>query len=333
MEEKTKNELLKGYSFVWYAAFALVGIIFIGLYYFFYPEPTVIKSADSLTVVKYTNHSIWFILLKEVGIAILIAVVLIMTIEKFSHKKKEIDLEEETEKNRLELIEKENQNKIFLENCTTNVLQSVYKRYIPESTFVEVERCLLRGHCSRTDYLIDYTIRDFNQEDVDKYNNNGSGEHFIVDVYSSYTLINMLDEEVKTDVFFGLEVPNEKEYSEITEITSFKVRKAEEITEAVKVSSHGECHFKSNVTLSPLEQVTIEMRGTTIKRKIDSEVWASRLPSDGIRVIVRAPENLEIHCKANNSHMMKKVSTNFWELNHGIFPHQSIVLWWNGKNK
>jgi len=90
------------------------------------------------------------------------------------------------------------------------------------------------------------------------------------------------------------------------------------------------------VTLEPFGQVTVKMTGTTVKRKIDSEVWASVLPSDGVVVRIEAPTDIELHCRANHSKSIVKCETHdakmerVWKLEHGMIPYQSIIVWWNG---
>lgn len=75
---------------------------------------------------------------------------------------------------------------------------------------------------------------------------------------------------------------------------------------------------------------------TLIKQKLDQEIWASRIPSDGIKLTVSIPsKDLVVYANALHSEPLLPIinndATKSWELNHGIFPFQSVVFWWCGK--
>lgn len=309
-KQQQMENLFKRFSTLWYLGFLVTGCFLIFLYYYNLPPPNFITTEGDIknVTVNITQPNLVFIVLKEIGIALCVAVFLAFTIEFLSHKRKELE-EQKTGQ---------------------DILEAVYRKYIPESTFAEFERCLLRGTCERTDYLIDYTIREF--EDAEKEGIIGN-DHYAVEIYSSYNIRNLLNEPVKIDLYFEIEVPVEEEYTKITEISSFKINGIQKVAEAKKPNHHGDCHVKFELELKPESHAFVEMHGVTAKRTIDQEVWASRIPSDGITICVRAPKHFDIHCKANNSHRMEKKGPNMWTLPHGIFPFQSVVLWWNGNKK
>ncbi|MCQ8881697.1 hypothetical protein NQS96_07795 [Pseudoalteromonas shioyasakiensis] len=309
---KKKIELIRKHSVSLYIMFLLLSCCGFLTYFMMSPEPTIIKPDGSEHfVVTYVKPALWVLMIKEISIAILIAVVLAFTIEGLAHTRREIEQED----------------------LSKSILESVYKKYIPEKCFDEVDSCLLRSNVERTDYSIHYKIREITQEELDELGLDGNGEHCVVEAFNRYQVRNLLDENVTTHLKFNIEVPNEKEYTDLTEIYSFNYNSVEKINddEPIKATNHGDCHYSFEANLKPHQTVVVEAKARTVKRIIDQEVWSSRLPSNGIRVTVEAPPHFDVHCRANHSKPMRKTGPNEWNLSYGMFPHQSIVLWWNGK--
>ena len=99
-------------------------------------------------------------------------------------------------------------------------------------------------------------------------------------------------------------------------------------------SSHLILQYK--VTIPPNSSVVVEVDSKTMKRMLDMEVWASRLPSTGMTIVVNSPPGINVQANANHSQELSISPTQAGrsvtlELAHGIFPFQSIIFWWNGK--
>lgn len=90
--------------------------------------------------------------------------------------------------------------------------------------------------------------------------------------------------------------------------------------------------YRKTVSIPPAGQIKVSMRSHTVKRKLDMEVWSSRVPSEGLTLRVRAPADIPIHATANHSEALQKNRTDatstIWKLDHGIFPFQSVIFWW-----
>jgi hypothetical protein len=87
-------------------------------------------------------------LLHELGFAGVVSVILIFTIEKFSRERHKLAAE------------------TLLDRINQDLFRAIYKRYIPEAVFEEVEKCIMMGSVYRESHELDYTIDAF-AEDVD----------------------------------------------------------------------------------------------------------------------------------------------------------------------
>lgn len=286
----------------YYLVFFLIGIILISIYKIYLPAEG--------------QPHISLYLFKEIGMAMVIAIMLVYSIELVTRKRHDLAAEK------------------WQNEANKNVFRSIYKRYIPEAVFAEVESCLLNSKVYRDDYTINYTLRDMEEHELKM----ASNDHFIAEVKSRYTLINTTDSDIKHLVTVNLDVPNEDDFVKFTTITSVKADNVELLKACPIVTDvDGKCLFQSEIIVSAGGQKEIIMQGQTAKRKIDSEVWSSRLPSTGLDIFITSPAGVEVKCNANNSSkIIMNEARNFsnvevWELKNGIFPYQSVIMWWNGK--
>ncbi|KTG23615.1 hypothetical protein AWR38_06195 [Idiomarina sp. WRN-38] len=295
----------------WLALLLVIGVVLLA-------SPHIELFLDKVT---FTKGLLSF--LGDLGASFIIGVVLVYTLELFTRKRQ---LQE---------------NQKFIDEVNKNVLASVYKRIIPESSFKEVEDTLLNARVERTNYEISLVLKEFPSELADDgIEQVNIDEHFLVHMHSSYTIRNLSSFRREHPVLFGVEVPVEKALEKFVQIDSFNIDGEEYVDD-----SDGEDPGKANlekattVTLEPYSSISVKMQGTTVKRKIDSEVWASIVPSDGVVVRIEAPNDIELNCRANHSKEIvfceghEQKQERVWKLEHGILPYQSIVAWWNGSKK
>ncbi len=87
------------------------------------------------------------------------------------------------------------------------------------------------------------------------------------------------------------------------------------------------------VELKGSSEIEIYMDCSMIKRKVDMEVWSSRVPSEGFTLKVNTPSGIKVNATANHfEQLQKRDGANglvTWKLNYGIFPFQSVIFWWN----
>ncbi|WP_417447829.1 hypothetical protein [Idiomarina abyssalis] len=217
-----------------------------------------------------------------------------------------------------------------------NVLSSVYQRLIPEAAFKEIESVLFNARLERKRYNIGIILRKL--ENIEGMSNAELSEYLALTMHSSYRLYNLTDKEYDTKVEFGLEIPNEQKLQQVTKIDSIMINGEEKLSEGKSTKNNHICDASVPVKIPAKGYIDVSMSGQSVKRKIDSEVWASLMPSDGVIVSIEGPDGLEIECRPNHSKQFeirptpKNINKKQFELNHGILPHQSIVAWWNGEN-
>ena len=258
--------------------------------------------------------------LSELGIAGIIALVIISTIEKFTKKRHE-----------------KAANKL-ISRMNINLFHAIYGRYIPSKIFEEVEKCLLNSRVLRTDYSIDYSLNYITDDEAREHQitPQDKDNHLFCGVFSRYKLTNASARYVKHLVEIHLELPIDKSMKRFIRVDNVKINDVA-IDEKVITDScrYTDQHliFSHPVRIPQGGEVSVSMNCHTIKRKLDAEVWASRIPSDGLILRVTMPEGLHVKATANHSEPLEMDSidngkTHIWQLNHGIFPFQSVIFWW-----
>lgn len=251
----------------------------------------------------------------ELGIALIIAVVLIYTIDGISKKKHELVAQS------------------FTEALNKDIFHAVYKRYIPSVVFEEVERCVLGSKVIREAYRVSYTIEPLNPAPMGMPCN----KYVRCVAQSSYTIRNLTDLTIKQDVTVNLERPLDAQLESLVKIDSFSIDgislTAAQI-EAHTRKSDSQISFMQSIEIKPKGSVKISSRANIIKFSTDQEVWSSRIPSDGIELSVTVPMGgFLVSANANHSQpinlIMENTVTKRWDLKHGIFPFQSVVFWWH----
>lgn len=259
----------------------------------------------------------------ELGVAIIIALLLILTIEHHTRKmqKKDSDL--------------------LNNRVNRNVFEAFLKRSIPEAVYDEVQDCMLNNNVLRTDYSVDYRLDFLSDSDIKEHNIPPDlvRNYLACTIYSSYTLKNLTKVRISPDVQMHIELPSDKELHRCVEITDVKFN--EQPLHRRKLQDHTDFKdkihriFRCNKGIEPDSSIRVQVTAKTIKRKLDSEVWASRLPSNGMTLTVRAPRSIRVKAEANHSkelkHHRSANDTSVWELRHGIFPFQSLIFWWDAR--
>lgn len=255
----------------------------------------------------------WPDVLKEIAFAVIIAVVLIYTIDKTNKEKHEQAAQE--------LIEKIN----------INLFHAIYKRSIPPDVFGEVEKCLLHAKVHRTDYELTYTLSRLD----------GEPDYLSCIAQSSYKLTNITDVPIQHAVQLLVEMPLEQRMMPHCHIDRVKmdgvVLEHDEIDKYVKPDADMQMKFCHIVDIPARGSIVIETKASLVKRSIDEEVWHSVLPSSGITLTVVTPNaDLTLNATAFHSQKMEKVFESEvmskWKLPYGIFPHQALLFWWKPKD-
>jgi len=99
-----------------------------------------------IAVSKIFDLGLLSVMLKELGFALIIAIILIFTVERVSRK----NHEEAADR----LVEKINKN----------LFNAIYKRYIPNEVFAEVEAALLKSDVLRDKYEVNYALAEIDHK-------------------------------------------------------------------------------------------------------------------------------------------------------------------------
>lgn len=252
---------------------------------------------------------------KELGFAGIVSVILISTIERFSRRRHE------------------KAATILAEKINKNLFYAIYKRYIPNEVFLEIERTVMKSGVFRQNHEITYIIEDFKGDvhgvDCEK--------HVTCHAKSRYVLKNISSATITHPVRMLLERPIDIELEAMCKIQSVSVGGKRLDDDTVKKNTRQEENqvvFSLDVTILAGENLDIETNAILLKRKLDQEVWASQIPSDGIRITVYTP-NKDIEVRAQANHSQKLIESDgseghkTWELRHGMFPFQSVTFWWS----
>ena len=259
----------------------------------------------------------------ELGIAVIIALIIIFTVERFSRNRHE--------EAAFELIK----------GINKNLFRAVYDRYIPDSVFKEVESCLLKAKVVRTKYEIDYDLSYISEADLLEHQipREVFQDYLCCNINTSYSVTNITDSSIKQDIVLKIEQPVDETTHNLIHISKVKIGGTLYSKEYIDVNvteNSNSVHkvFKINIVIPANTTVPVEMTAETLKRKLDQEVWSSRLPSDGLKLSVHSPKSFKVLATANHSqalteNIINNGRTTVWRLDAGIFPHQSIIFWWD----
>ncbi|PXF62563.1 hypothetical protein [Kangiella spongicola] len=264
------------------------------------------------------------IFLNNAGTSGFVAVLLIYTVEKFSRQKQQ------------------NAANKLAEELNRDVVQAVYKRHIPKSVMTEVEKCLLQSNISRENYEVIYTIKEmkignaFGELDENIITEIAK-KYYLCEIILKYSLKNISTTKQKHTVEFNLESPIDPEYKALVKIRKMKIGEnqltEDEIAESSNTEGDDQVSFSREVVLDPGETIVVQGEGSLIKQHLDSELWVCMQPTEGMRLTVSNNiEGLNVYAKANHFQELESVcndnSTLIWMLPYGIFPYQSVTLWW-----
>lgn len=285
----------------------------------------------TLEAVFKSNESIWLnkvipFLILELGIAIGIALIVILTLERTTRAREAAA------------------TRRAVDDIKENLFKAVYGRSIPNSIFAEVERCLLLTNVVRSNYEVTYHLEHLNASEIGhdlKRKGHHFPDHILCKINSYYKLTNTTDMKIDQELCTFLELPPNPllhEYICIEECYIGGVQQSQEaIKDCMSVNDDSDqAVHKTMVRLAPHESKIITTEMQIIKRNFDQEVWSSRLPSEGITLNVICPGDLFVGASA--SHSQKLVgpintgTSHKWTMSHGIFPYQSIAFWWYPKS-
>lgn len=252
---------------------------------------------------------------KDLGIAGIVALIVILTVEKQSRDRHE------------------RAANTLVKRINENLFHAIYNRYVPEVVLAEVEKLLMKASIYRTDHEINYTIEGVKDGEGP---NLDCSRHVRCQAQSRYTLHNVSEGLVTHDVVTVLERPIDPDWEsecKIEEVSIGGIPLTEDVIKAHTSDTPEQFKFSYPLEVTAGERVEISTSSRLIKRRLDIETWASRLPSDGLKLTVSVPnKDLDVRAFAHHSEPLKEILNNAvtksWELKYGVFPYQSVSFWW-----
>ena len=266
-----------------------------------------------LLIVAYNliKEGLFFYLCKEVGFALIVAIFLVFTIEKFTREHHQAAADE------------------LMQKTHKNLFHAIYKRYIPEKIFEEIEKSVMESDVMRSRYELDYTIEQHHSR----------GDLVTCTAQSSYILESVVDAPVEYRIVIQLELPIEKEFHQECSIDELMIDGKPISPQELKLGIDRDsdyCTLIHTLKMNARGKYKIASKSRLIKKTTDMEVWASRIPSDGLQLTVSTPNKfLDVSATAKHSQKLEvrlnNDVTKKWDLPYGIFPYQSIIFWWKPK--
>lgn len=270
-----------------------------------------------LSAVIAVEHEITKHVIRDVGIALVVSAVIILTIEAKSR----------AELNRMVAR--------FLRRTHENLFQTILGVEFPKTMFDFVRDRLMKEPIFRTGTEVHYTIRPLEEN---------AGERFgiktiILDVTFSYTIKNLSDREQKHPLRYFVEEP-------LDHVGPNELKIPKLIVDGVEVSETDLRHadgnwrdrpglrrFEYDIKMAPKEERTVEMHHTTIKLLADTEPWRCLHPCDGLRLSITHPAELAVMIDAMHPDDLETIQENevsyIGKISRPLFPANGFLFWWH----
>lgn len=255
-------------------------------------------------------------LVKEIGFAGLVSIILIYTIERYTRERHQKMAEE------------------LMDRINTDIFRAVYKRRVPESVFREFERLLLNANVCRSDLELTYTLRERQPEDGIAA---ADAEQFVSClIQSSYELHNMTDHEITHPVYVFIDAPIEQRFATLCGLRDVTIDGKPLAADVIRQHSdarEGGDRFNYKLHLAPKARVRVSTTVAQVKSAHNTEVWVCSYPSDGLKLTVNTPgRDFGVWARAAHSQRLERdldnEVTRRWRLRHGILPSQCLYFWW-----
>lgn len=285
--------------------------------------------ADSTAKWIVAINQFFALLLKETGVALMIAAALGYTVEAITRKKQAAEFNE------------------FQQKISEDVLSAVFKKIIPDAIFKEVKRSVLDQTLIKIDSSMTYELSPFTKELAAKLKftedewNDYKDKILVCDVTTSHKLRNLSDISITNHpIRCGVSCDLDEKFRD-----GLKIHKAvigqelssEELEKCMKDGKgQGVKEFHKSIDIGK-EDIEISFCSRTFKKIEDTEVWTTLTPTENMELEVGFPHGIEVGAKSNHPEALFENATNpnvsriKFELNHGVFPYQGITFWWHKK--
>lgn len=278
------------------------------------------------------TDSVYRILFKETGFALLVAVFVWAFFEVVSHKKQERRLG------------------TLIERITRNVFFGVFRRDLPSELLDETSLLVLEASVIRKNFDVTYTLIDA----VYKLQDGSSVPFVRLRAITHYTLENVSRDDQDVDIGVGIPNPFIPELQAECDVNSITVRKMgtgeEEALDLGEATAKMRIAFRDPNTymhmciaktwkLAPGERIRVAFDYVMAKEVEDTEVLQSRYPSDGLQLKItdHAPEKRIVGARSMHRKDLvvysskEEYGTYVFGLDHHLLPHQGIIIYWKNR--
>ena len=267
----------------------------------------------------FLKATTWIGVLREVGFASLIALILAVFIEQSSRA-------------RMEAAASKRQQEI-----SENVFRGIFENDIPKIMVNEVVDTILKAKIIRLEHAATYVVDD---EEIEIEGNRY--RYVKLGVSSSYTLKNVSREEVQAPITIMFPIHRQPELRDLATLETISINghilTTEEMQEGDSALPNTE-YEKRYQWFRPVasgESMIVRSTYTLIKEISDNEVWTSLYPSLTMRLSVTMNcRNMEFGADALHRGTLQKVAGqgstghHSWELTRPVLPYQGLVFWWH----
>lgn len=266
-------------------------------------------------------------LVREIGFAVIVAIVIWLIFEYFSSR----DREEVWEKR--------------ISDVTKNVFYAVLGRKLPDELIDAANSLVLHHNFIRERADVVYVLKPSRI----KYTDGTVFKYLEVHGKFAYTITNISSSQGSFDLAMTLSGHALSEVNNISTIKAASVRQAGTLR-PIEISDEKKAEFTSRVTLLPTEfhisevslaageSVDVVIEFLTPKDMADTEVLTLFRPTKGLSItIIDESKELKIEC---NSIHPKDIERDIEEsgvvkfsLNSFILPHQGVQFWWSERNR
>jgi hypothetical protein len=263
------------------------------------------------------EHGIIQQIIRDIGIALIVAAVIIFTIEQ---------------KSRDEL------NKMvsrFLQRTHENLFQTILGVEFPKPMFDFVRDRLMKEPVFRTEAEVHYTILPISETVGPRWNIST----ILLDYSFSYKIKNLSDRDQTHPIRFFVEEPldhsakTDKQfpYLEIdgVEIAHSDIRHADKEWK----DRPGLRRFEHHLRMAPKEESFIRLRHRMTKLIVDTECWRTLHPADSLRFSITHPVELSVGVDAMHPDELTTIQDNessfVGMISRPLFPANGFLFWWH----
>lgn len=286
-------------------------------------------------------------LLKDAGIAGLIALFLNLSIEWINRKRHhdhQARLITELQQKYQAITDKllhdlENKHQAtsahLLSDVTKKLFQTVYERNVDPEVFRQVDLHLLKASIMRKEFFVDFKLRRF----VDPATNQATN-FVVLDFCNDFQVINLTNAAVEADIAKAMVdvTPQYKNHCYFKKVTingrEIDRKELEERNHVVATENYLTLNIPQSIKPNDPQIVRIEY---TKLAPIDyNEIVVTTIPMDGITLTASDPEEfftisaVSLH-PSNEELITPKTQKHLyrWKINNAILPGQGIVMMWH----